>query len=186
VSTPVRRGGRTVDAAGRSITWSVAEGRRGRRWRWSVLEGGGSFVAGHTVELDPDGRFVRLESMAASGLLSLHREADGSIHGNRVTAGGIDHLRFLSAPELVIVGGDPVGLAAAVGALVSTNPLGTSQVLEVGDDLGVRVVEGSIRRLRQGAWELRLGQAMRNVRLDALGLPLEDGSNTTSWPLEGD
>ena len=182
----MRRGGRTTDAVGRSITWSVAEGRRGRRWRWSVVERGGSFVAGHTVEVDPDGRFVRLESMGVSGLLSLHREADASVHGNRVSDRGVDHIEIPAAPELVIVGSDPIGLAAAVGGLGSANPLARAAVLEVGDDLGVRVVEGSIRRSAARSWQLDVGGAVRRVRLDELGLPSDDGPGITSWPLEGD
>ena len=179
----VRRGGRLVDPDGRVVTWSMAEGARGRRWRWSVVDPQGAFVAAHTVELDADGRFARLESAAAGGLLSVHREADGSLHGNRVVERGIDHLTLPApAPGAAVVGFGPIGAAIASAGM----PAGGAavDVVEVGDDLGVRVVEASARRIATGTLELRIGSGVRRVRLDDAGLPAADDGPSTSWPLE--
>jgi hypothetical protein len=161
----------------------MAEGVRGRRWRWSVVDRHGAFVAAHTVELDPEGRFVRLESAAGGGLLSLHREVDGSVHGNRVVERGIDHLTLPApAPDVVIVRAGAIGAAIAGPAMVAGG--GPIDVVEVGDDLGVRIVEASARRLPDGTIELRAGNAIRRIRLDEAGLPAADEGLSTSWPLE--
>jgi len=183
VTGPVRRGGRIVEPDGRVVAWSMAEGARGRRWRWSVVDRRGAFVAAHTVELDPDGRVVRLESAAAGSLLSLHREADGSVHGNRVVELGIDHLTLPApAPDAVVVGSGPIGAAIASATLTAGGvPI---DVVEVGDDLGVRVVSASVRRLANGTFELRTVTGIRRARLDDAGLPAADEGPSTSWPLE--
>ena len=44
------------------------------------------------LELDPDGRFSHLELSTAAGLLTLHPEGDGTIHGNAVTTAGLTHV----------------------------------------------------------------------------------------------
>jgi len=185
VSRPVRRGGRLVEPDGRVVTWSMAEGTRGRRWRWSVVDRRGALVAAHTVELGPDGRFARLESAAAGGLLTLHRETDGSLHGNRVAERGVDHLTVPSpAPDALVVGSSPLGPAIASPALPVDG--GAVDIVEVGEDLGVRIAEASVRRHGDGIIELRTGLGARRVRLDADGLPAADEASSTSWPLERD
>ena len=78
--------GRAPD--GSIVTWSVAEGRRGRRWR-EVVRAGEGIRSSLLLELDPDGRFSHLELSTAAGLLTLHPEPDGTLHGNAVTAEGI-------------------------------------------------------------------------------------------------
>lgn len=188
MSGPARRGGRIVDDAGTATTWSVAEGRRGRRWRWTVVDRQGMLVASHTVELDPAGRFSRLESAAATGLLSLHKVSDGSVHGNRVAERGVDHLHIEApAPELMLVGGGPIGLAAiAAGLGTKVGPAATLDIIEVLDDLGVRVAECRVRRLPSGRVEARTDRGTRSVALDPSGVPLDDRPHTTSWPLERD
>jgi len=55
---------------------------------------------------------------------------------------------------------------------------------EGGDDLGVRVVEASARRLANGTFELRTVTGVRRARLDDAGLPAADEGPSTSWPLE--
>ncbi len=182
---PLRRGGRLVDEHGAEITWSVAEGRRGRRWRWTATDRRGGFVAAHTLELDPEGRFARLESAARTGLLTLHRESDGSFHGNRVAGRGIDHLVIPPpAPALVILGSGPVGLAAlaAAGHLAADARV---DLVEVLDDLGVAVAGCRVGRPDDRTWELRSERAAWRVRLDGDGLPAAGGAGTSeSWPLE--
>jgi hypothetical protein len=201
VSAPVRRGGRLVDDAGRSTTWSMAEGSRGRRWRWTVVDRRGNLLASHTLELDPEGRFSHLESAIGAGLLSLHREADGSLHGNRLSERGVDHLQVPApAPRLVLVGSGPIGLVAMAAGLAdgaaereagrdSGQESGEAlelDVVEVADDLGVRLAEARIHRGEGGRVEVRMDRGTRRVTVDASGLPPDDGSSTTSWPLERD
>jgi hypothetical protein len=182
----MRRGGRIVEADGRVVTWSMAEGARGRRWRWTVVDRRGAFLAAHTVELEPDGRFARLESAAAGGLLALHAEDDGSLHGNRVVERGIDHLTVPPpAPGVMLVGSGPIGAAIAGAGLRALGDLATPfDVVEVGDDLGVRVVEASARRQTNGTFEILTGLGARRVRLDDTRLPVADDAASTSWPLE--
>lgn len=185
MSRPVRRGGRLVEPDGRVVTWSMAEGTRGRRWRWTVVDERGALVAAHTVELDRDGRFARLESAAAGGLLALHRETDASLHGNRVAGHGVGHLTVPApASDVIVVGSGPIGLAIASAAMPPDG--GVIDVVEVGDDLDVAVVEASVRRAGDGSIELRTGLGARRVRLGVDGLPSDDGGASTSWPLELD
>jgi len=184
---PLRRGGRLVDETGAVTTWSVAEGRRGRRWRWTVVDRRGALVVAHTLELDPEGRFAGLESVAASGLLTLHRESDTSIHGNRVGERGVDHLEIPApAPGLVVVGGGPVGPAAVAGALVAMVGGPAIDAVEVLDDLGLRLVEWSVHRVDGTTLELVANRATRRVALDVLAPRDGGGIPTTSWPLERD
>lgn len=94
-SPPVRRGGAGTLPDGARLVWSVAEGTRGRRWRWWLATDDGTSLAA-LLETDPDGRPTRLELAGAAGLLTLHPEPDErSAHGNVVSAAGV---RPLVAP----------------------------------------------------------------------------------------
>ena len=74
--------------------WSLAEGARGRRWRWTTLVGDTGLARVGLLELDAAGRFVRLELEMADGMLTLHPDADRlEAHGNVVRADGVEHLR---------------------------------------------------------------------------------------------
>src|SRR5436189_2001251 len=87
----LRRAGHGSMADGSEITWSMAEGSRGSRWREvRVLDE--SVVSSLLLELDPDGRFSHLELATTAGLLTLHPEGDGTLHGNAVTADGVHHV----------------------------------------------------------------------------------------------
>lgn len=86
----LRRAGTGTLEDGSVVTWSVAEGARGRRWRWTIATGEGLRHAG-LIELDPHGRFGRLELETAQGMLTLHPDADRrSAHGNVVRPGGVE------------------------------------------------------------------------------------------------
>ena len=104
------------------MTWSLAEGERGRRWRWTVSDGGRlRHVA--LVEIDPTGRFARLELASQAGMLTLHPEPDRrSIHGNVVSADGVRSLSFDWLPTAgLAISGDAFGSAILrVGAGVPT------------------------------------------------------------------
>lgn len=75
------------------MAWSVAEGGRGRRWRWTVA-GEGTLEHAGLIELDGSGRFARLELETTVGMLTLHPAGDGATaHGNVVRADRVDPLR---------------------------------------------------------------------------------------------
>ena len=159
----LRRAGRGLQADGSLVVWSVAEGRRGRRWREVVVEGD-AVRSSLLLELDPDGRFSHTELTTAAGLLTLHPEADGTLHGNAVTSSGIRHVAGLRwDPDGAIwLAGSSICLAAG------RRPDGSRAVtwLAVGLD---HVLEGRIMR---PDWTL----------VDADGLPvLAEGA---TWPLE--
>jgi hypothetical protein len=162
----LRRAGRGIDADGAVVTWSLAEGRRGRRWRESRVRGE-AILSSLLFETGPDGRFTHLELSTPAGLLTLHPEGDGTIHGNTVTDGGVGHVVGLpwDADGVVLVEGSSVTAAAAVA--VPSGP-GPATVLRIGLDLACSVgpePAGAVPR-----------------EADAEGLPrLADGR---SWPLE--
>ena len=184
MSAPIRRAGQFPDDAGRTVTWSVADGAKGRRWRWTVVDRRGTLLAAHTLETDPAGTFLRLESATAPGLLSLHREADGSIHGNRVGERGVDHLTIEApAPEGVLIGGTALAIAVLLGAIEQPATRATLDVLEIFDDLGLRIVNATIRP-EAGGWEVRTNRLTRRAVLDADGLPATGEQEGMSWPLE--
>jgi hypothetical protein len=141
----------------------VAEGRRGRRWREVVMEGD-AIRSSLLLELDPDGRFSHLELSTAAGLLTLHPEADSTLHGNAVTSSGIRHVVGLAwdGDGAIWLSGSSICLAAGL------RPDGSRAVtwLQVGLDLALEM--GTVRP----DWTL----------VDANGLPvLRDGA---AWPLE--
>src|SRR5207245_3268482 len=89
-SAPIRRflrqAGRIEQSDGSVLIWSIAEGRRGRRWRGSLLRGV-SLIHSLLLEVTLVGRPSRLELATATGILTLHPEPDErSIHGNVVNA----------------------------------------------------------------------------------------------------
>ncbi len=184
MNAPLRRAGRFVEADGGVTVWSVADGRSGRRWRWTIATARGAFNAAHTIETDQDGRFMRLESATSSRLLTLHREADGSTHGNRVTADGIDHLTFAApSPHLVLAGGGSLGVSVIVRCSRDTERAGV-HAIEILDALDVRLTTVSVHDLGRGTWEVRTDAGPRRARLGSDGLPDPDGGESDVWPLE--
>ena len=105
---------------GAQLTWSLAEGGRGRRWRASRVRDGrleGTIL----LEIDAAGRPARLELGTADGLLTLHPDrGERELHGNVVTPDGIRHLRFDWSPvHELVVDGFPVALLAAARRLAA-------------------------------------------------------------------
>jgi len=156
---PLRLAGRGRLEDGGLVVWSVAEGARGRRWRWSVVDTG---IVRHIglVELDSDGRFGRLELASSDGLLTLHPSADRrEYHGNVVAVAGVRPLAF-PADERTDVA-------------IAFDAFGTS-LLGAGEGtciwiLGGLTVEANTRR------PPRLG-------VDYRGVPVLEAS--VEWPLE--
>jgi hypothetical protein len=153
--------GRAAD--GTTVTWSLAEGRRGRRWREAVSRNG-AVVHSLLFELDPEGRFAHLELTTPAGLLTLHPEGDGTIHGNVVTASGITHVRGLpwGEDDVVLVDGSAICNVVA----------GQWQLARQLDDLGVVRV----------ATDMSLTRDRTSVGGTHGALPALEDSH--QWPLE--
>jgi hypothetical protein len=165
----LRQAGRGTADDGSIITWSMATGRRGSRWR-EVRATDASVVSSLLLELDPDDRFSHLELATAVGLLTLHPEGDGSLHGNAVEAAGVRHvvaLRWARDDALLVVGSS-IARAAAARRVRQAGPQDAVDGVVVGLDL-------SLERRTISPVELA-------VDLDPDGLPsFGDGR---SWPLE--
>jgi len=171
----LRRAGRGTAADGSIVTWSVADGRRGSRWREARVQAG-ALVSSLLLELDPSGRFSHLELATALGMLTLHPEGDGTLHGNAVEAGGVRHV--VAVPwhpeDILLVVGSPISRAAA--ARRGEEPAQTGAARPKG--VGIGFVVGLDLAVERRA----IGRSERTIPLDANGLPLfADG---VTWSLE--
>jgi hypothetical protein len=183
VADLARIGGWGRLADGSFATWSVAEGRRGRRWR-EMRGAGGAVVSSLLLETDPDGRFSHLELSTTAGLLTLHPEDDGTIHGNTVGEAGVAHVVGLpwEADGLLVVEGSAIAATAAVavarGHVAPGGSIGLGAIV-VGLDLRLRPEPVTVERRAAEVW---LVGDEPPLRLDDRGLPiLDDGAD---WPLE--
>ena len=185
--TPGRRAGVGRLADGRTIAWSVADGRRGRRWRTATSDEHCSLEAALLLELAPDGRLSKVELATSKGLLTLHPEA-GLLHGNVVAAAGVRHLRFgWSADHVLVIEGSAVSLAAAA-LQAAPGRVGERQVapaIIVRSDLGVEANEVAFGRPSGRTLRVELDAETRELELDDDGIPDELRSGG-DWPLELD
>jgi hypothetical protein len=182
----LRRAGHLLLEDGRSVTWTVAEGRRGRRWRETVRKRDVDGLR-HSLllEIDPDGRFAHLELSTPEGLLTLHPEGDDTLHGNRVTSRGVVHVRGLAwAPEaIVLVDGSPVSRFAAVPGLARTiepGGAGSLLVLRIPRDLTLLVATEEVRRTDARRWTF---EGPESYILDDDGV-LPSAPSPAGWDLE--
>ena len=183
----VRRAGSARLADGRTITWSVAAGRRGRRWRSSTTASNGVLESVVLLELAPNGALAKLEVAAADGLLTLHPERE-LLHGNRVSATGVRHLRFAWSPAHVLV-----LEAAAVSVLAAArsgvpHEVGERRVVPgvaVERDLEVAPATVTLECLGPNAIAFEHGGHRQLLELDDDQIPavLRSGGD---WPLELD
>lgn len=178
MSRLVRRAGRAVLDDGSEILWSVADGRRGRRWRTRTFRDG-QLIATLLLEVDAAGRPSRLELAAAAGLLTLHPEPSGGLHGNVVTPAGVRHLdlRWSDDHELAIEG-EPVAEAVILRRLAATWPVGERReipVVAVTRELDVRDGRRRYLRLTETDWSIEGDSGGRVVSVDERGLPV--------WPV---
>ena len=155
----LRRAGYLDAGGGETVLWSVAEGSRGRRWRSLRRDGAGQVRSDLLLEVDPGGRWARLELATRAGILTLHPEPDGeSVHGNVVTPEGVVPLAFpWSAQHVLVLPDEPIA-AAALGRPAGTAP---SPGLVIRGDLAVRRSPDAV-----------------------LPPPPDDGLPGPSWPLE--
>lgn len=193
----LRRGGRARLPSDEQIVWSIADGRRGRRWREvsSVAE---TVIRAVLLETDPSGRLTRLEMGTAAGLLTLHPDAGQSVlHGNVVTSTGIRHLSF--DRTAVLVDASPASAAILLGGLTDVVTVGATarvDLVRVDDRLEPRIGSWVVSRIELLAWRLvELSEVdggggagaeavneVLDMRLDDDGLP--SGLGGDAWPLE--
>lgn len=183
MNSAIRRAGRAVLEDGSAVIWTVSEGRRGRRWREVRTDGQGAALSSLLLETDPAGRFLHAELSTAAGLLTLHPEGDGTLHGNVVTVDGVRHITGLrwSSDSALIVDGSPIALTAAAQALRERNLVGASMRLAVAQvtiGLDVAVDEVEVERLAVDLWRVE----GREIRVDPDGMPVLPVART--WPLE--
>ncbi len=185
----VRRAGTGALPGGRRVTWTVADGRRGRRWR-EITTAGDRLLHALLVEVAPDGTVSKLEVAAPAGLLTLHPEPDGSmLHGNVVRATGIEHVALPWAPgHVLLAGASPVTAAVAAVRFAAWIGVGEGvsiQAVEVGDGLGIRPATWRVARTGGRRWHMVAAGGGPSVllELDGDGVPtgLDDAHE---WPLE--
>jgi hypothetical protein len=192
----VRLAGKLTLADGASLTWSVADGARGRRWR-AVATADGSISEALLLEVDGTGRPARLELTTPAGMLTLHPSLDQrEIHGNVVatTGEGVRPLAFGWGPEFEFeleVVGRPLATAVALSRRRSTMAPGASvevDVLLIGPSLEVVVGRRRLQRLSESRWRVvPAGGAGAQgteieIEIDEYGLPI----GGVRWALEGD
>ncbi len=156
----LRRAGSGTSPDGATVLWSVAEGSRGRRWRWTVSDGSRLRHSG-LLELDRAGRFARLELDDGSAMVTLHPEPDGrSAHGNVVTADGVWPIAIDWAPERgVAIGGDAFGstLCAGEGSGVVISGDRVAEVLTAADGSGLGIDARGVPKLANSSeWALEV------------------------------
>jgi hypothetical protein len=172
---PTRVAGSGELADGSMVTWTVAEGRRGRRWR-EVVARDGATVHALLFETDAAGRFSHLELARADGLWTFHPEPDGTLHGNQVAADGeVRHVRgwpFARGDALVIEGSPIAAAALAWSHVTDVMPGATIELhgVVVGSDGRLERLESlQLERLDGSRW--RVGEGTP-VEVDEDGLPV--------------
>jgi hypothetical protein len=135
------------------------------------------------LETDPGGRFLHTELSTTAGLLTLHPEAGGTIHGNVLTAAGIGHVVGLPwAPDgLLVLEASPIAAAAAVGLLagIGVGESGSPAGIVIGPGLEVRAGPVLVQRLAAWSWSIA---GVGEIGLTPDGLPALAGA--ALWPLE--
>lgn len=185
----VRRAGTGRLPGGRRVTWTVADGSRGRRWR-AITTSGDRLLHVVLLEAARGGSLARVEVAAPDGLLTLHPEPDLSmLHGNVVRSEGVEHVALPWSPEHVLmVGASPVTAAVAVVRLAARIGVGEGAsipVVEVGDTLVIRRATWRVARTGEHRWRLLAADGGPSVLLetDADGMPT-GLLDLAGWPLE--
>jgi hypothetical protein len=166
MTEPVRLAGHGRRSDGAEVDWTLSEGRRGRRWRETVVRDG-VLIHALLLETGPDRAFTHLELAAAAGLATLHPEGDGTLHGNVVGTDGVRHIVGLPLP--------PPGSIAVTGSIVAGAALAWGHAVTVGRDVVVLDPAGMDLIVRPLAMD-------DLAAIDADGAPRLDGGRI--WPLE--
>lgn len=196
VAPRVRLAGHGVDRLGRDVTWTIADGERGRRWREVTARpigadtadrGSGGVAHAVTMETGHAGQWLRLEVAAPAGLLSLHPDRDGSINGNLVSEAGVRHIALGAVePPLVDVRDSLVAetaLCRALERVVTAGEGSTVSVVRVSSTLDVEVSELQVMRTDARIWELTDADGIRTVSMGDRGAPVTVDAGA-KWPLE--
>jgi len=188
VTSPnVRRAGRATLLDGAQLVWTVADGRRGRRWH-AMTTVRGTLTHALLLEVDPDGRISRVELTTAAGLLTLHPEADETeLHGNVATADGMRHLTFAWSPDHALqVEGRPLASAVAARHLGSRIRVGEGTqvpVIVIDAALLPRPAVAHVERPAEDRWLFERDGVVERFTLDADGVPI-GLADAVDWPLE--
>ncbi len=186
----LRRAGAGTLADGAELAWSVADGRRGRRWR-AVASVDGAVTHGLLLEVDLAGRPSRLELTTRAGMLTLHpEEGSGELHGNVVTGSGVRHLAFAwSEDHGLEVEGRPIAAAVTAHRLAGSTAVGEGRIVPVvviTADLGLAEATSHLpSRLGRGVVDRTASGGAGPVRLgmDRRGVPVLS-ADVREWPLE--
>ncbi len=189
MSGPIRLAGTFRLPDGARVTWTVADGGRGRRWRADSTADG---VLTHAllIEVDPAGRVARLELTTPAGLLTLHPDAVGTtLHGNIVTIAGVQPVTFdWSREHALSVDGRPIADAVTAHHLTETTRVGerrTVPVVAIAPDLSLREARHAFEPVRYRIWRITDEGGDRMLRLDDRGIPA-GFADATEWPLEAE
>jgi hypothetical protein len=183
----VRRAGSGRLEGGRRLTWTVADGSRGRRWRSATTSADGRLALALLVEVSPEGLVRKLEVAAPAGLLTLHPDGR-TLHGNVVRSSGIEHIALpWNEADLLLAGASPVTAAIAAAGLAARVGVGEGTgagAVEVGEDLRVRRATWRVARTGERRWRLLAadGGASLALELDTDGIPVLESA--AGWPLE--
>ena len=186
----LRRAGAGTLADGSRLVWSVADGRRGRRWR-AAASSNGVITHALLLEVDVAGRPSRLELTTPAGMLTLHpEEGSGGLHGNVVTASGVRHLALpWSGDHGLEIEGRPIAAAVTAHRLSGSVAVGegrTVPVVVITADLDVAEATRRYLRVGEGEWHtgpVSGGWDVTVVRVDERGVPVLPRDDH-EWPLE--
>ncbi len=140
------------------------------------------------LEVDPDGRVSRLELTTASGLLTLHPDADETeLHGNVATQEGMRHLAFAWSPDHELqVEGRPLASAVAARHLAARIRVGEGThvpVVVIDPELQPRTAIVRVERAAEYRWLFERDGMVERFTLDADGVPI-GLADAMDWPLE--
>ena len=192
MSGPLRLAGGGTLGDGSRLVWSVADGRRGRRWR-AVATVNGTISHALLLEVGLDGRPSRLELTTVAGMLTLHPdEARQTLHGNVVTTEGVRPLTLPWSDEHGLeIEGRPIATAVTVHRLAGSTRVGDAKeipVVTVAVDLAVAQETRRYVRLGEAEWRIeRIGETTGAtvLKVDERGIPAGLG-DPQEWPLELD
>jgi hypothetical protein len=164
---------------GARLTWSCADGSRGRRWR-AVATVDGVISQALLLEVDLAGRPARLELTTPAGMLTLHPSPDqAEIHGNIVSTAGdaVEGLALRWGPEFELdVVGRPIAIAVGLHRRKDSVRFGQTirlDLIEIGPGLEVTTARRRVERLGEGSWRVlgAAGLPDRRIEIRPTGLP---------------
>lgn len=187
----MRRAGTGRLPGGWRLTWTVADGHGGRRWR-AITVAGDRLLHTLLLEVEPDGSLSKLEVATPEGLLTLHPEPDASmLHGNVVRAAGIERVTLpWSQAHILMLGASPVTGSVAAGSLASRIGVGEGAsvpAIEVGKSLAIRRATWRAARTGERRWRLLAADGGPSVTLELDDDGVPTGLDTAAdWPLDSE